>query len=115
MICFGAGGRAAKLSAAMSAPLSLRRGACRAVERVPARIRGFEFRRQGLQALKREITFDFVALEGGRIADQRVELRLFRFQALDFLGQLLELTLFVVGQALELGRRAAGGRRSRGL
>src|SRR5258705_13793769 len=106
VICSGADGRAARRL------LSPRRGAGRTVERVPARIRSLEFRRQGLQALEREIAFILVALKGRRVADQRVELSLFRFQALDFLGQLRELTLFVVGQALELGRRAGRARRA---
>ena len=42
------------------------------------------------------MAFVFVTPEGVRIADQRVELRLFGFEPLDLLRQPRELTLFIV-------------------
>ena len=53
-----------------------------------------------MQALQRLVASGVVALERVGVGNQCGQLRLLGFQALDFLGQLAQLSLFVIGKAL---------------
>src|SRR5258708_39219850 len=66
------------------------------VESIPTRIRPLEFSGEGVQALQRFTALVFVTLEHLGIADQSVQLRLFRFELLNLFGQLLKLPLLIV-------------------
>ena len=66
------------------------------VEHFPTRIGAIEFFGERLQALQRLAALILVVLEYLRIADQRRELHLFGFQALNLVGQLRQLALLVV-------------------